>query len=118
MNSLFIGRYQPFHAGHKALMEVILREGKNIVIALRDTDIDEKNPYNISERILQINKNMVEWDDRYQIITIPDIAEICYGRGVGYKIRQIELDKDLEAISGTRIRMRDLYNDSLDNRKS
>ena len=118
MNSLFIGRYQPFHEGHKRLMEVVLKEGKNIVIALRDTEIDEKNPFTIAERSAKITWNMTEWYGRYQIIAIPDISEICYGRDVGYKIRQIELNKDLEAISGTKIRMRDLYNDSMDNWKS
>ena len=27
MRSLFIGRYQPFHKGHKALIDKVLREG-------------------------------------------------------------------------------------------
>ncbi len=40
--SLFIGRYQPFHAGHMALIETVLREGKEVCIAIRDTEISEK----------------------------------------------------------------------------
>ena len=104
MNSLFIGRYQPFHAGHKALMEVALKEGRNIVIALRDTGVDKDNPYSLSERAAQINRDMIEWEGQYQIIDIPDISEVCFGRDVGYKIRQIELSTDLEDISGTQIR--------------
>ncbi len=49
MKSLFIGRYQPFHEGHKKLMEVELKEGNDVVIAIRDTEISEKNPYTIEE---------------------------------------------------------------------
>ena len=35
--SLFIGRYQPLHAGHINLIRVVLNEGKNVLVALRDT---------------------------------------------------------------------------------
>lgn len=105
MNSLFIGRYQPFHSGHKALMEVALGEGKNIVIALRNTEIDKDNPLLLTVRIALIHDMMKsQWSGRYEIIIIPDISEVCYGRDVGYRIRQIELDQKTESISGTDIR--------------
>ena len=42
--SLFIGRWQPFHDGHKELVESVLKEGGEIVIAVRDTPISESNP--------------------------------------------------------------------------
>jgi len=38
------------------------------------------------------------------IISIPDIEEICFGRKVGWGIREIRLDKTTEAISATKIR--------------
>jgi len=38
--SLFIGRYQPFYAGHAALINSVLSEGGKVVIAVRDTPID------------------------------------------------------------------------------
>ncbi len=104
MKSLFIGRYQPFHEGHKSLMEVELNEGHDVVIALRDTEIDEKNPYSIEERKIFINEKMKEWIGRYEIITIPDITRVCYGRGVGWDIREIRLDEETEKISATNIR--------------
>ena len=104
MKSLFIGRYQPFHGGHKKLMEVELNEGNDVVIALRDTEIDESNPYTISERKVFIHREMQEWQGRYEIVIIPDIERVCYGRGVGWDIRQITLDEETEAISATKIR--------------
>ena len=85
-------------------MEVELNEGHDVVIALRDTEIDEKNPYSIEERKIFINEKMKEWIGRYEIIAIPDITRVCYGRGVGWDIREIRLDEETEKISATNIR--------------
>jgi hypothetical protein len=35
---------------------------------------------------------------------MPNITNIVYGRDVGYKIEQVGLDKDIEAISATQKR--------------
>ena len=43
--SLFIGRYQPLHEGHKKLIQKVLDEGKNVLVALRDTPISLTDPY-------------------------------------------------------------------------
>ena len=51
MHSLFIGRYQPLHGGHiKLIRKVLDEEGKPVIVALRDTPIDESNPFTIKER--------------------------------------------------------------------
>jgi adenylylsulfate kinase len=101
---LFIGRFQPWHDGHKALVETKLKEGKDVVIAIRDTPINDKNPYTYFERWKMIYESLEDWTDHIQIIKIPDISSVCYGRDVGYKIEQISLTPELEAISGTKIR--------------
>lgn len=100
--SLFIGRWQciPLHKGHLALFDKIRKEGKKILIAIRDTEIDEQNPYTIQERMESIKKVVPD----AEVIVIPNINEICYGRGVGYGIREITLDDDLQKISATKIR--------------
>ena len=100
-SSLFVGRWQPFHQGHKALVETILKRGKPVVIAIRDTEIDHNNPFSTFERWSMIQKALAEYGDLVKIIVIPDINEICYGRDVGYGIRKIDLDQQLENISGT-----------------
>lgn len=112
--SLFIGRWQPFHDGHKALIDSVLDEGKKVCIAIRDTEIESENPWTVEARRSYIRVLYPE-EDLVKIIVIPDIEEICYGRGVGYGIREIRLGYDVESISGTKIR-ESWKNDSVDNR--
>ena len=101
--SLFIGRWQPFHDGHKELIDVVLKEGKKVVIAVRDTPLSEKNPYKPEERVKRI-KNVYKGNKNVEVIVIPDITEVCYGRDVGWTVRKIRLDKQTEEISATKIR--------------
>lgn len=104
--SLFIGRWQciPIHDGHITLIESVLKEGKNVLIAIRDTEKDEKNPFDFNQRHTSIRKTFAKWKDKVRVMRVPDIEEICYGRDVGWGIREIRLPKDLEDISGTKIR--------------
>ncbi len=101
--SLFIGRWQPFHEGHKALIGSVLQEGGKVVIAVRDTPVSENDPYNIKERIAYIKKNYKGNKD-VEVIPIPDIKEVCYGRDVGWGIRRIRLKRQTEEISATKTR--------------
>src|SRR3989338_1679658 len=101
--SLFIGRWQPFHDGHKELVESVLKEGGEIVIAVRNTPISESNPYTMEERISHIKK-IYKKNKNVEVIGIPDIKEICYGRDVGWGIRRIRVSKFIENISATKIR--------------
>jgi adenylylsulfate kinase len=106
MYSLYIGRFQPFHKGHQTMIQKMIDEGKEVCIAIRDTEISEKNPYNSLERY-----EMVRHKFPYiKIIVIPDIEEVVYGRDVGYGIRELRLDAETESISGTKIRNGDLDN--------
>jgi len=110
--SLFIGRWQPFHAGHKVLIETVLKEGKSVLIAIRNTEISENNPFTVLERKRAIEKALAKWGDKVKTMSIPDIEEVCYGRKVGWGVREIKLSEKTEDISATKIR-----NDSLDNRQ-
>lgn len=101
--SLFIGRWQPFHQGHKALVGVVLDESGKVVIAVRDTPISESNPYSLEERIARIKKEYKN-NKNVEVIAIPDIKEVCYGRDVGWGIRRIRLGKQIEEISATKLR--------------
>lgn len=103
--SLFIGRFQPLHDGHIALFQKVLDEGKFVLIALRKTPMDAENPYTIKERreMIRIAFPHITFP-RLKVITIDDIEAVCYGREVGYEIRQIKLDESIEAISATDIR--------------
>lgn len=103
-SSLFVGRWQPFHKGHQTLIETVLKKGKPVIIAIRDTEISHSNPYSTYERWSMIQKSLKKYGELVKIVVIPDIDEICYGREVGYAIRKIDLDKETENISGTKNR--------------
>lgn len=98
--SLFIGRWQPFHEGHKRLIQSVLDEGKNVCVAIRDTVVSEHNPFTAKEREAMI----VSVFPQIRVIVIPDIDEVVHGRKVGWDIREIRLDEETEAISGTEMR--------------
>lgn len=99
--AFFIGRFQPLHEGHKALIRVALDEGKRVVVALMDTEPDAANPYDVEARRAMFAE---AFGERVEVISIPPVAEVCYGRNVGYRIRRIHLSPEIEAISGTGIR--------------
>ncbi|HEX5429864.1 MAG TPA: adenylyltransferase/cytidyltransferase family protein [Patescibacteria group bacterium] len=104
--TLLIGRWQPLHDGHKKLIQKVLDEGKNVCIAIRDTEHDGNNPFSVEQRKEMISQAFPQ----AKVIIIPDIEEVVYGRKVGWGIREIRLDEETEAISGTKIR------DSMDKR--
>lgn len=99
--ALFVGRWQPFHNGHKYIIDKALSESKNVCIAIRDTEISENNPYTAFQRAEMIKR---VYGDKVKIITIPDIESINIGRNVGYKIIRMDAPKDIEEISGVNVR--------------
>lgn len=101
--SLFIGRWQPPHKGHCRLIQKVLNEGNDVLVACRVTEVNEDNPYTFKER-KHLLREMLPDKNRVKIIPIPDIKEVCYGRKVGWGIRRIRLEKYLEEISASQIR--------------
>jgi len=103
--ALFVGRYQPFHDGHKRLLEEGLRRVGQACIAVRDThQIDDKNPLPFFVVKQRIETALAVYAGRFIVIPAPNITHVFYGRNVGYAIEQIMLDKATEAISATEIR--------------
>ena len=103
--ALLIGRYQPFHKAHKELVRECIKRSGQCCIALRDVaGTDEKNPYNFEQVKANILSACREFGDKVKIIEIPNITDFFYGRTVGYNIEQIELSKELQSISATKIR--------------
>lgn len=108
--AIFIGRYQPFHDGHKALIaEGLCRVGQ-VCIAVRDTGgTDEKNPFSFEYIRARIEHALREFEGSYTVVPLPNVTHVFYGRDVGYKIEMIELDASLKAISATDVRGRLLH---------
>ena len=104
--SLFIGRWQPWHKGHQWLIDQRLNQGKNVCIAIRDVEPDEKNPYTPTQVDRRISTELSDLinEGRVKIIVIPDIESVNYGRSVGYDVIEHEPPSDIKSISASKIR--------------
>jgi cytidyltransferase-like protein len=103
--ALFVGRYQPFHDGHKKLVEEGLRRVGQVCIAVRDTHgADHKNPLSFFAAKQRIEAALSTYRGRFVVVPLPNIAAIFYGRDVGYAVERITLDGAIEAISATDVR--------------
>lgn len=103
--AIFIGRFQPFHKGHKMLFVRALKTSKQVCILVMDSKgINKKNPYGFGYVKKKINQALKDYSNKYIIIKIPVVSSVVYGRNVGYKIRKINLPSNIEKISATKIR--------------
>ena len=105
-----LGRWQPFHDGHYALFEEIVKITGQVCIQIRDVQGVDDNPFDFETVKKNIEKILnLKYKNRFKIMLVPNITNISYGRGVGYKIEEIELPEKIQKISATKIRakMRD-----------
>jgi hypothetical protein len=100
--ALFVGRYQPFHDGHKALIVEGLKRVGQACIAVRNTQgTDEKNPFEFEYVRARIEHGLREYEGRFVVMPLPNITSVFYGRDVGYTIERIDLDSKIQDISAT-----------------
>jgi hypothetical protein len=103
--ALFVGRYQPFHAGHVCLIEEGIRRVGQACIAVRDTyGVNGQNPLVYLDVKSRIEGGLSAHRGRFIVIEAPNISHIFYGRDVGYAIERIILDERTEKISATEAR--------------
>jgi nicotinamide mononucleotide adenylyltransferase len=104
--SLFVGRWQPLHAGHKAMFQQVIDEGGNVLIAIREGELNDKNPFTPIEVAENITKEYEDYiqQDRVRVMIIPDICSVEFGRGVGYDIIERIPPTEIADISATKIR--------------
>lgn len=101
-----LGRWQPWHAGHRALFERSIAKTGQVVIMVRDCQgWNNSNPFDF-EQIKNFIKRDLDplYQGQYEIISVPNIVNITYGRDVGYKIEKEEFDESVTSISATEIR--------------
>lgn len=104
--SLFVGRWQPLHQGHKEMFQQVLDEGGNVCIAIREIDPDFKNPFTpleVASNIMNEYDALIE-EGRVKVMIVPDICSIEFGRGVGYDIIEHIPPTEVADISATKIR--------------
>ena len=103
---MYIGRWQPWHAGHRWLIDQQLNLGKNVWIAIRDVIPDENNPWSAEQVLDNIKEELWPLFTSGRVIAsiIPDIESVNYGRGVGYDVIEHKPPEEIKGISATNIR--------------
>jgi hypothetical protein len=101
-----LGRWQPWHAGHRALFERAIAKTGQVCIMIRDCQgWNGSNPFAAEQVKDFIRKDLDPlFQGQYEILLVPNIVNITYGRDVGYKIEQEIFDETVHAISATKIR--------------
>ena len=104
--SMFIGRWQPWHNGHRWLIDQRLEQGKNVLICIRDINPNEQNPFTAKEVENNLNGQLLDLiqEGRIKVMIIPDIESVIFGRGVGYDIIEHLPPQEVSDISATKIR--------------
>jgi len=101
-----LGRWQPWHPGHRALFERSIAKTGQVVIQIRDCQgWNGSNPFAIEQVKGYIRRDLdTLYQGQYEIQVVPNVVNITYGRDVGYKIEQEVFDDATHSISATEIR--------------
>lgn len=116
-----LGRWQPWHDGHTELFKRALAETGQVAIMIRDvggilgedagggrTVKQDDNPFSFRKVKSNIKDGLAEHGytlgEEYEILSVPNIVDISYGRGVGYTFTEHDLGEDIHNISATKIR--------------
>jgi len=104
--AMYIGRWQPWHTGHRWLIDQQLNQGKKVCIAIRDVEPDENNPWSPIQVMMNITNELIDLVEKgmIRIMIIPDIESINFGRGVGYDVIEHVPPAEISDISATKIR--------------
>ena len=114
-----LGRWQPWHDGHQELFKRAIGKTGQVVIQVRDVhgssggDGQEDNPFDwdfVCKNIeIGLEKDSYRRGIHYEIMLVPNIVNITYGRGVGYVFEEEDFNLEINEISATKIRkkMRD-----------
>ena len=109
-----LGRWQPWHGGHQALFKRCVVKTGQVIIQVRDVQGtsggigQEDNPFDWDAVCSNIEKELLKdgfkRGTEYEIMLVPNIVNITYGRGVGYTFEEEVFDKIITEISATKIR--------------
>jgi nicotinamide-nucleotide adenylyltransferase len=75
MRGLYIGRFQPYHLGHQAVIHKIVEEVDEVVIAIGSAQVSHtpENPFTAGERMTMIYGALEDLRDRCYIIPLQDV---------------------------------------------
>ena len=109
-----LGRWQPWHDGHLALFQRCIKKTGQVIIQVRDVhnssggDGQEDNPFDWDIVCRNIEDGLAKAGYKrgfdFEIMLVPNIVNISYGRGVGYSFEEESFDSEITSISATKIR--------------
>ena len=109
-----LGRWQPWHDGHQSLFKRCILKTGQVIIQVRDVQGSsggkgqEDNPFDWGSVCKNIEDGLIKDGFKrgvdYEIMLVPNIINISYGRGVGYILEEEIFEEDIESISATKIR--------------
>ncbi len=109
-----LGRWQPWHDGHQALFKRCVVKTGQVIIQVRDVQGtsggvgQDDNPFDWNTVCSNIENGLFKDGFKrgieYEIMLVPNIVNITYGRGVGYTFKEEIFDQTVSEISATKIR--------------
>ena len=109
-----LGRWQPWHKGHQELFKRCIKKTGQVIIQVRDVegssggDGQNDNPFSWDKVCTNIEESLEKEGYKkgihYEIMLVPNITNITYGRGVGYIFEEEVFDEEISTISATKIR--------------
>ena len=71
----YIGRFQPYHEGHHAMVDRIREEIDELVVGIGSADQSHtvRNPFTAGERIMMITKALAEFETTTYAVPIEDL---------------------------------------------
>ena len=101
-----LGRWQPWHDGHRALFERLIARTGQVIIQVRDVQgWQGSNPFEVAKVKGFIRRDLDPlYQGQYEIQVVPNIVHIGWGRGVGYTHAEETFDDHITDISATKIR--------------
>ena len=109
-----LGRWQPWHIGHQELFKRCVKKTGQVIIQVRDVEGtsggegQDDNPFSWEDVCKNIESNLLKDGYKrgieYEIMLVPNITNITYGRGVGYVFEEETFDEEISSISATKIR--------------
>tara|TARA_X000000368_G_scaffold375376_1_gene327705 strand:+ start:624 stop:1013 length:390 start_codon:yes stop_codon:yes gene_type:complete len=109
-----LGRWQPWHEGHRALFERCIAKTGQVIIQVRDVEGasggagQDDNPFDWERVCSNIDNDLSKFGFikgiQYEIMLVPNITNITYGRGVGYVFEEEVFEDSVNSISATKIR--------------
>ena len=109
-----LGRWQPWHKGHQELFKRCINKTGQVIIQVRDVEGasggqgQDDNPFSWDKVCTNIEESLEKEGYKkgihYEIMLVPNITNITYGRGVGYVFEEEVFDEEISTISATKIR--------------